>query len=177
MGVPYSVEAIAMYYNKDLVSTPPATWDDLKALAKKLQDDKKVDQGFAFQGAGDAYGTYPLLTGFGGYAFGRDKAGNYDPNDVGFGQPASAIKAAQELDAMVKAGLLRDGVEYNSAKDLFLKGKLALYINGPWELDNIKKAGINYGIAPIAKMAQDAHQYVGVTGFHGQQVQQERTAR
>jgi maltose-binding protein MalE len=164
LGVPYAVEAIAMYYNKDLVPTPPATWEDLKALAKKLQDDKKVDQGFAFQGAGDAYGTYPLLTGFGGYAFGRDKDGNYDPKDVGLDSPG-AIKAAQELDAMVKAGLVRDGLGYDQAKDLFLKGKLALYINGPWELDNIKKAGINYGIAPIPKMEQDARPFVGVQGF------------
>lgn len=32
---------------------------------------------------GDPYHTYPLLTGFGGYIFGRDANGNYNAGDFG----------------------------------------------------------------------------------------------
>jgi maltose-binding protein MalE len=51
------------------------------------------------------------------------------------------------------------------AKDLFLKGRLAMWSNGPWELDNIRKAGIKYGIALLPKGTQDARPFVGVQGF------------
>jgi maltose-binding protein MalE len=164
VGVPYQVEAIALFYNKDLVATPPATWDEAKALAKKLQDDKKVDRGIAFTAVGEIYNLYSLLTAYGGGVFGRDDKGSYDPTKVLLDTDGS-IKAATELDTMVKDGILKDGVTYDVAKDLFLKGKLAMWINGPWELDNIKKAGINVGIALIPKGTEVARPFVGVQGF------------
>ncbi len=164
VGVPYQVEAIALYYNKDLVPTPPATWDEAKTISQKLKDDKKVDQGIAFTVVGEIYGHYPLLTAFGGGVFARDAKGNYDPTQVLLDN-AGSVKAASELDAMVKSGVLKDGVTYDVAKDLFLKGKLAMWINGPWELDNIRKAGIKFGIALIPKGTQNARPFVGVQGF------------
>src|SRR5687768_7502193 len=81
-GLPYGLEAIALMYNKDLVPTPPTTWEELKTIAKQLQDEKKVDQGYILQ-SGDPYHAYPIITGFGGYVFGRDAEGNYNPKDVG----------------------------------------------------------------------------------------------
>jgi maltose-binding protein MalE len=164
VGVPYQVEAVALYYNKDLVPTPPATWEEAKAMAKKLQDNKKVDQGIAFTAVGEIYGHYPLLTAFGGGIFGRDDKGSYDSTKVLLDSEGS-IKAITELDGMVKSGILKDGVGYDVAKDLFLKGRLAMWSNGPWELDNIRKAGINYGIALLPKGTQDARPFVGVQGF------------
>ncbi len=163
IGMPYQVESVALYYNKDLVPTPPATWAETKDIIKKLYDEKKIDQGIAFVG-GDFYGHYAVMTGFGGYAFGLDANGSYDPKQVGFDSPGS-IKAATELDSMIKAGLLHDGVTYDVAKDLFLKGRLAMWVNGPWEMDNIRKSGLNYGIAVIPSMDQKARAFVGVQGF------------
>ncbi len=163
VGVPYQVEAATTFYNKDLVPTPPATWDDFKTIAKKLLDDKKVDAAMGFVG-GDFYGHYGFVTAFGGGVFGRDAQGSYDPAQVLLDNDGS-IKAMTELDSMIKAGLLKDGVNYDVAKDLFLKGKMAMWVNGPWELDNIKKSGINYGLALIPKGTQDAHPFVGVQGF------------
>src|SRR5258708_339313 len=81
-GLPYGIEAVALYYNKELVPTPPKTWDELKAIAQKLQDDTKLTPAYILP-EGDAYHTEFLLTGFGGYIFGRDKDGNYNPKDLG----------------------------------------------------------------------------------------------
>ncbi len=163
VGMPYQVESVALYYNKDLVPTPPTTWKATKDTIKSLLDAGKVDQGIAFVG-GDFYGHYAVMTGFGGYAFGLDANGSYDPKQVGFDSPGS-IKAMTELDSMIKAGLLHDGVTYDVAKDLFLKGRLAMWINGPWEMDNIRKSGLHYGIAVIPNMEQAARPFVGVQGF------------
>ncbi len=162
-GVPYAVEAIALYYNKDLVPNPPTTWDELKTIAKKLQDDKKVDQGYVLQ-EGDPYHAYPIISGFGGYVFGTDKDGNYNPQDLGLDSPG-ALKGAKEIDSMVKAGLLRPNVNYDTMMSLFKTGKSAMMITGPWALSDIRKSGINYGVAKIPKMDQTPRPFVGVQGF------------
>jgi maltose-binding protein MalE len=163
VGMPYQVEAVTMYYNKDLVPTPPTTWKGLKDILTKLYADKKIEQGIAFVG-GDYYGHMPMFTGFGGFTFGLDANGNYNKNDVGL-DSAGAIAFATELDSMIKAGLLHNGITYDVAKDLFLKGKLAFWVNGPWEYDNIVKSGLNFGLALTPKMVDTARPFVGVQGF------------
>lgn len=162
-GMPYGVEAVALIYNKDLVPTPPATWEELKTIAKKLQDDKKVDQGYVLQQA-DAYHFEPMLSGFGGYIFGKNPDGSYNPKDLGFDN-AGATAAAQELDSMVKAGLIRKDVTYDIMASLFKEGKSAMMFGGPWMLADIKAAKINYGIAPLPKMKVQPRPFVGVQGF------------
>lgn len=161
-GLPYLVEAIALIYNKDLVPTPPKTWDELKTIAKKLQDDKKVEQGYVLQ-QGDPYHTEPLLTGFGGYIFGY-KNGQYDPKDLGL-DSAGGIAAYTEIENMLKSGLLRKDVDYNLMMGLFKDKKSAMFISGPWTLNDLRAAKVNYGIAPIPTMKQTPKPFVGVQGW------------
>ncbi len=162
-GLPYNTEAIALYYNKDLVPEPPKTWDELKAIAKKLQDEKKVEQGYVMQ-QGDPYHTYPLLTGFGGYIFGRDAQGNYNPKDLGLDSPGG-LAYAKELDSLIKSGILRKDVNYELMMNLFKQGKSAMFITGPWALSDVRASKINYGIAKIPMMKQKPRPFVGVQGF------------
>jgi len=162
-GLPYAVEAIALYYNKDLVPKPPKTWDELKAIATKLQDDKKVEQGYVLQQA-DPYHFEPIETGFGGYVFGRDSAGSYNPDDLGLDSPGG-IAAVKELDSMVKDGLLRPDVNYDVMMSLFKDAKSAMFITGPWALNDVRASGINYGIAKIPTMKKTPRPFVGVQGF------------
>ncbi|HYP20220.1 MAG TPA: extracellular solute-binding protein, partial [Chloroflexia bacterium] len=149
-GLPYALEAIALLYNKDLVPTPPATWDELKTIAKQLQDEGKVDQGFVLQ-QGDPYHSFPLWTGFGGYVFKQNPDGTYDPTDVGLDNPGG-VKAMTEIDQMIKEGLLRPDITGQIGETLFATGKSAMTVGGPWRLADLRKAGINYGIAPLPKM-------------------------
>jgi arabinogalactan oligomer / maltooligosaccharide transport system substrate-binding protein len=76
-GVPYAVESVALIYNRDLVPEPPQTWEELKEIARDLQESWQVDQGYVLQQA-DAYHFNPILTGFGGYIFGTTDEG-YNP--------------------------------------------------------------------------------------------------
>lgn len=161
-GLPYLVEAVSLIYNKDLVPTPPKTWDELKAVAKKLQDDKKVEQGYVLQ-QGDPYHTEPILTGFGGYIFGY-KNGQYDPKDLGLDSPGG-IAAYTEIQNMLKTGLLRKDVDYNLMLSLFKEKKSAMFISGPWTLGDLRAAKVNYGIAPIPMMKQKPRPFVGVQGW------------
>lgn len=162
-GLPYALEAIALLYNKDLVPTPPATWAELKTIAKQLQDEGKVDQGFVLQ-QGDPYHAYPLWTGFGGYVFKQNADGTYDPNEVGLDTPGG-IKAITEIDQMIKDGLLRKDITGQIGETLFTTGKSAMTVGGPWRLADLRKAGINYGIAPLPVMDQQPAPFVGSQGL------------
>jgi maltose/maltodextrin transport system substrate-binding protein/arabinogalactan oligomer/maltooligosaccharide transport system substrate-binding protein len=165
-GLPYGVEAIALVYNKELVPTPPTTWDELKSMAQKLQDEKKVDQGYVLQ-QGDPYHFYPIETGFGGYVFKYDPAtGIYDPNDVGLDSPGG-IAAMQELDSMVKSGLLRKDITGDIQKSLFIEGKSAMWFTGPWSISDLKKSAVadKFAVTKIPMMKQEAQPFVGAQGF------------
>ncbi len=162
-GLPYLVEAIALIYNKDLVPTPPKTWDELKTIAKQLQDSGKVTQGYVLQ-QGDPYHSEPFLTGFGGYIFGRDAAGNYNPKDLGL-DSAGGIAAYTEIENMLKAGLLKKDTTYDTMMGLFKEKKAAMFISGPWTLNDLRAAKVNFGVAPIPTMAQTPRPFVGVQGW------------
>jgi multiple sugar transport system substrate-binding protein len=49
-AAPLRTDLGVMYYRKDLVSSPPATWDDLVSAAKKVAP-KSVKYGYVWQGA------------------------------------------------------------------------------------------------------------------------------
>lgn len=162
-GLPYALEAVALMYNKDLVPNPPKTWEELKTIAKQLQDEKKVDQGYVLQ-EGDPYHTYPIFSGFGGYVFKQNADGTYDPSDVGLDSPGGKA-AMKEIDSMIKAGLLRKDITGDIQSALFKDKKSAMWITGPWNIDAMKTAGINFGVTKIPMMTQEARPFVGVQGF------------
>jgi arabinogalactan oligomer / maltooligosaccharide transport system substrate-binding protein len=161
-GVPYAVESVALIYNRDLVPEPPQTWEELKEIARELQETGQVDQGYVLQQA-DTYHFNPILTGFGGYIFGTTEEG-YNPQDIGL-DSEGGLAAARELDSMVQEGLLRQDVNYDIMASLFNQGRSAMMFGGPWMLQDIRAAGVNYGVAPIPTMEQEPQPFVGVQGF------------
>ena len=162
-GVPYATEALALYYNADLVPEAPETWDELKQTALDLQEAGTVDQGFILM-QGDPYHSYPILSGHGGYIFARDAEGNYDPSDVGL-DSEGGLAYANELDSMVQEGILRADVDYGTMTSLFYGGRGAMMMTGPWELPNARESGINFAVAPLPEMEEAARPFVGAQGF------------
>jgi maltose-binding protein MalE len=157
------MEAIALYYNRELVPEPPATWEELKQIARDLQEAGTVEQAYYLQ-QGDPYHSYPILSGHGGYIFGRDAQDNYDPTDVGLDTPGGLAYGA-ELESMIQEGLLRADVDYGAAEIAFHGGEAAMWITGPWALPGMRDSGVDFGVAPIPSMEQDARPFVGVQGF------------
>lgn len=167
-GLPYAVEGIAMIYNPDLVPEPPATWDELKQTAQELQDAGTVEQAFVMQHGprSDPYHSYPVLTGFGGYIFGETESG-YNPGDVGL-DSEGGLAYAREFDQMVKDGLLRPDVNYDTMISLYNAGDAAMLITGPWALGGdagIRAGGQPFAVAPIPTMTETPRPFVGVQGF------------
>jgi maltose/maltodextrin transport system substrate-binding protein len=161
-GYPLSIEAIGLIYNKALVKTPPATFDDVIALDKTLaKDGKKAILWVHSQ----SFFTFPLLAGAGATVFGRDDKGGYDAKVTGINN-AGALKGAQMLERLVKEGLMPAGAKYPDMESQFAAGKTALMINGPWAWDNVRKAKIDFGVAPVPAVVpgMPSKPFVGVLG-------------
>ena len=160
-GYPMSIEAVSLIYNKDLVPTPPKTFDDVIALDRKLSAQGKKAILWDYN---NTYFTWPLLAANGGYAFKLKADGTYDPADTGVNN-AGALKGAELLAGMVKDGVMPKGAGYADMEAGVNQGKIAMMINGPWSWDNLKKSKINFGVAKIPTVAgKKAAPFVGVLG-------------
>jgi maltose/maltodextrin transport system substrate-binding protein len=160
-GYPLSVEAIGLIYNKDLVPTPPKTFDDVIKLDKVLSAQGKKAILWDYN---TPYFSWPLLAANGGYVFAKKADGDLDPSKVGVNN-AGALKGAELLSTLIQKGVMPKGANYAAMEAGFAKGEIAMMINGPWAWDNAKKAGINFGVARIPAVgSKPGKPFVGVLG-------------
>lgn len=136
-GLPYNYgNILLLYYNKKLVPSLPASFDELIKSAQSIGNGK---QGLAFDR--NSYVTLmPFLDAFGGSPV--DSAGKvtFDSNAM-----ASALKYFKDLSDKFKT-------DYNQANKLFNDGNLAYFINGDWELRNYlnnKNPNFELGVAAL----------------------------
>jgi maltose-binding protein MalE len=161
-GLPYAVENVAFFYNKDIIETPPTTWTEVQELAAELEAEGVVQYGYVLQ-PGDAFHFMPIQTAFGGYVFGTNENG-YDASDVGLDSEGS-IAAAQWLEGMIADGHLSADLDWDAVHGLFESGEAAMMITGPWAVGRFKEAGVNYGIANLPGETEDSSPFLGVQGF------------
>ena len=158
-GFPYATEAIAMYYNADLVGGVPSTWEDIKAQC----DDVGTELCVAAPGGGgggDAYHNIPFVQSDGGYIFKFD--GGFDPSDVGLDN-ASALASAEYLDSLVKDGTVAS-TDYGASMSAFQEGRSLFWMTGPWARGDA--AAVNYGVGLIPTFGGNAATpFVGVRGM------------
>ena len=160
-GYPISIEAVALVYNKDLVPTPPKSFEEVMALDKKLSASGKKAILWDYN---NTFFTWPLLAANGGYPFKLKADGTYDPADTGVNN-AGALKGTELLAKMVKDGVMPKGAGYADMEAGMAQGKVAMMINGAWSWDNLRKAKINFAVAKIPTVGgKKAAPFVGVIG-------------
>jgi maltose/maltodextrin transport system substrate-binding protein len=161
-GYPLSIEAVGLIFNKALVKTPPATFDDVIALDKALAAEGKKAILWAY---GQNFFSWALIAGGGGYVFGRDAKGNLDPTVTGVNSEG-AVLGASVLHRLIQGGHMPPGAKYSDMESQFASGKTAMMINGPWAWDNVKKAKIDFGVTTIPAVApgKPSRPFVGVLG-------------
>lgn len=158
-GMPYATENLGFFYNTELVETPPTTWAEVLEVGKALQDEGKVQYAFAMAGGG--YENLPVLTSFGGYIFGRDDSGAWNPNDVGLDSPGMIAGVTYLADAAA-AGLIPTTADYETAHSLFETGQVPFLMAGPWALDRIRASGVPY---KVTTFPDNGAPFSGVQGF------------
>ncbi|MFM2058945.1 MAG: maltose transporter substrate-binding protein MalE [Pseudomonadota bacterium] len=160
-GYPYSIEAIALVYNKAIVKTPPKTFEEVMALDKKLEAQGKKAILWDYT---NTYFTWPLLAAGGGYAFKPKADGTYDATDVGVNN-AGSVAGVELLNKLLREKYMPVESGYAEMEGAMAQGKVAMMINGPWSWDNLKKANIDFGVARIPMVnGKKAAPFVGVKG-------------
>jgi maltose/maltodextrin transport system substrate-binding protein len=161
-GYPIAIETTGLIYNKALVPTPPATWDELIAIDRKLKAQGKSAVLWDYN---KSFFTWPMLAGAGGVIFGRDAQGDFDAKQVDVNN-AGALAGAQMIERLIKDGHMPKGARYSEMETGFARGEVAMMISGPWAWDNAKKAKIDFGVAPIPAVVagKPSKSFVGVLG-------------
>lgn len=145
-GLAPVINSIALYYNVDMLKaanlTPPKTWDELRADAKKLTNPGKGVYGFAMSNINTYEGTWqflPFLWTNGG-----------DEKNIDTPEAAQALQFDVELQndgSMSKSSVNWSQQDVNNQ---FVAGKAAMMINGPWQLPILNATkGLNFASVPI----------------------------
>ena len=159
-GMPYAIENMALFRNADLVPEAPETWEELLEVGGALQESGDVTYALVLEDNG--YKTYPILTSFGGYVFGRDENGTWHPDDLGI-DSEGMIAAGDWIAENVEAGLISPNAnDGDTAQTLFTNGDTPFLMTGPWALSQFREAGINYAISPFPS---DGQAFGGIQGF------------
>ena len=164
-GLPYAVENIALIRNTDLVPDAPETFEELVETAQALVADGSATIPLALQenGNGDPYHNYPIVTSLGGYVFGRNADGSYNPDDLGI-DSAGGLAAAEYFSELSADGVVNIDIDYNVMTESFGNGSAPFAITGPWALENF--ANVNYVVEPIPPVAGGTPQpFIGVQGM------------
>lgn len=154
-GVPLNSNNLALYYNKDLLDaagvTPPTTWSELSSSATQLSGDGQF--GIAMSGVKSEQGTFQFLP------FLWQTGGDLDTFST------DGATALEFLKSLVDEGAMSSAVANYTQEDArtqFVTEKAAMMINGPWELQNLQDAGINFGVTFLPK------DEVNATGLGGE---------
>jgi maltose/maltodextrin transport system substrate-binding protein len=75
-------------------------------------------------------------------------AGGYDTKDIGVANDG-AVKGLREVVDLINRGIMPKGASYSVMEQKMNGGELAMMISGPWAWANLRKSGIDFGLAPV----------------------------
>lgn len=159
-GYPVALEAVSLIYNRAAVDTPPATLEDIIAMAPALREKEFEPIMWDYN---NTYFTWGILAAKGGYVFGYED-GAYNVRDIGVNQPG-AVRALATIVRMIDEGIMPRGVSYNVMEAKMNAGEIAMMISGPWAWANLRRSGIDFGVAPVPGIeGAKGRPFVGVMG-------------
>jgi arabinogalactan oligomer / maltooligosaccharide transport system substrate-binding protein len=152
-GVPESLKAVALWYNKELLPTPPATTDELKAL---MEGGTQVAISFG------CYHDFGFFGAFGGKIF--------DENwKVIADQGTGVVDAMTYLNSLYQIAKTNSWTKNDSdGLAVFQEGKAALITNGNWAMGDYKTAlGDKLAVTALpAGPVGPSTPFLGVDGFY-----------
>ena len=169
-GMPFVTEAIALYYNADLITEPPTTMEELTASCDALESGIECLVVQGGNDAGDAYHHQPFITAFGGQIFAFSDDTGFDGSIVTLDSEETVAGAAL-LEQLVTDGYV-PSVNDSDASSLFYNGQAAYWISGPWQLGNLENpdtnvAAQNWAVTTLPTVdGTPMAPHVGIQGFY-----------
>jgi len=154
-GIPFQRSTIVMYYNKDAFkeagldpAKPPATWDEMAAMGKKL-----------LKKSGDQVSRWGVMVPSTGYPYWMFQAFamqngevlmNSEGNETYYAKPA-VIEALTYWRQLGKDGVMPAGaIEWGTLRQNFIEGKTAIMWHTTGNLTAVKKeAKFEFGVAML----------------------------
>lgn len=169
LGVPWYVDTRVIFYRTDLAAkagytSPPATWDDFKAMMKAMQTKAGAKWGINLPTGGSGTGSFQSALPFvwsGGADLMNSGGTKWTLNTP---QMTAALRYYQSF--------FTDGIAdpnpttaAGGADAAFVDGSTPALISGPWEISSIDKAGgpdfaSKYSVMPFPKQTS-ATSFVG----------------
>lgn len=166
-GIPKATETPILIYNKEYMKEAPETFEELYEFSKNITKDGK----YGFLALWDNYYfAHGILSSYGGYVF-KNNSGTLDPTDIGLNNKG-AIEGAKYIEKWYEEGLFPQGIVGESGGStltgLFEEGKAAARMDGPWAVQGMIDAGIDFGAAPMPKLpnGEYAQTFVGVKSWN-----------
>lgn len=163
---PRDIEALVVFYNKDIISHPADTFDDYIRLAKVRKRDGKYGLIGKFD---NFYYSYGFLSAFGAYTFGKKSDGSIDLTDLGFNkyEAVDAIEYIWNYACNYQPQSVQDKNGLDVIDDLFVKGEAAAVISGPWRYDKYTNGHVNFGVSklPLLPNGNSPTPFYGVKGY------------
>jgi arabinogalactan oligomer/maltooligosaccharide transport system permease protein len=123
-GLPLAFKSTALIYRTDIIRTPPATTDEMIALAKPLTNVEQQKYGLVYEN-GLLYFHAAWMFGFGGSLFGADGRPHLD-------SPQNAASLAFAARLLKTEHILPQEANGALVAALIGEGKAAMAISGPW---------------------------------------------
>ncbi|MET9797447.1 sugar ABC transporter substrate-binding protein [Nocardiopsis alba] len=170
LGVPYTQENIFLMRNTELAPDAPETFEELVEIGTELKDAGETEEvlAMAVGQEGDPYRMNALMTSAGGYLFGQDSEGDWDPEDLGIGSDET-IEAMELIAEYGEAGegVLRRSIDLENEAALFFDGKAPFFVAGPWTIGDAEASDIDYEISAIPGFEgkDPAAPYIGYQAF------------
>lgn len=148
-GFPLSIETYVLFYNKKLLPNGVKSFEELKKWDDKNKFTNKNENKFAivWEIANLYYGQ-AFLGAQGGYLIGNGT----NKNDIGANNEGAqkGIKAMMDLKVMSVNNPA--DINYDSMMGLFREGKIATMINGPWAIQGLKDANVDFAIQTLPNL-------------------------
>lgn len=163
---PRDIEALVVFYNKDIISHPADTFDDYISLSKVRKREGKYGLLGKFD---NFYYSYGFLSAFGAYTFGKKSDGSIDLTDLGFNkyEAVDAIEYIWNYACNYQPQSVQDKNGLDVIDDLFVKGEAAAVISGPWRYDKYANGHVNFGVSklPLLPNGNSPTPFYGVKGY------------
>lgn len=175
-GVPWFTDAGMFYYRRDLleesgISEPPATWDEMKEMVARVQQDSGTEFGYVFQGSQDEGGVVDALEHIwnaGGDVLDGDRV---------------IIDSPESVEGLtLRRSMITDGIAPQASGDyttqesqaVFTRGDVIFMRNWPFvygllsdrELSAVRPEQVGIGLIPVAEEGDRSFSGLGGWNFY-----------
>ncbi|MDQ0352173.1 arabinogalactan oligomer/maltooligosaccharide transport system substrate-binding protein [Alkalibacillus filiformis] len=166
-GLPKATETPVLFYNKEHLDEAPDTFDELFEFSQDFTD----GDNYGYLALWDNYYfAHGILASYGGFVF-EDQDGTLDPSTIGLNNDG-AVEAAEYIQMWYEEGLFPDGIigeaGGSTKTGLFEEGRVAASMDGPWAVQGLNNAGVDFGVSPMPELpnGEYAQTFVGVKSWN-----------